>query len=81
MPPRPTYTLTTSEAAAIIGCHVVQVRRLAAKGKIKARRYSSRLFLYDLASVTEYANRVQVSGWPRGQARPIPNPSETRLAE
>lgn len=64
--------LTTPQVAALLGCDPSHVRRLARDGKIKERRLTSRLVLYDPASVEEYKAKASIEGqrgWQRGRPR------------
>lgn len=67
--------LSTKEAAKLIGCSVNQVRHLVRKGKLKAKRVSSKRNPagYDLQisqlSAKAYSKRIYARGWPRGVRR------------
>ena len=66
--------MTSTEAAAVIGCSPRHVRHLISTGSLRATRRESPGggFHYSLldSSVFKYANMSQTTGYPRGQARP-----------
>lgn len=67
--------LTTREAAALIGCTVSHVRRLAAAGRIAAEwsatdvnQYGGR-WMFRRTAVLAYARTTFAVGWQRGRPR------------
>lgn len=70
--------ITTSEAAAIIGCTPDHIRQLARKGKLKkVEKPSDRVLLFDRAEVEDYAKQTFKRGWKRGVKR---KPEDTPTA-
>ncbi|KAA3642155.1 MAG: DNA-binding protein [Chloroflexi bacterium] len=64
----PNYTLTTTEAAAILGLSQSYVARLCANGILQAlkRRVGTReVWLIDRRSVTAYQQRINTANTPR----------------
>jgi excisionase family DNA binding protein len=61
--------ITTSEAAAILGCTQSHLRHLHRQGKLKAEKPSPRVLLFDRAEVEAYAKRTFPRGWRRGRPR------------
>ena len=54
--------ITVEQAAQETGYSAVHIRRLAASGKVKARRIGKRVLLIDVDSMAAYADEMRVLG-------------------
>jgi excisionase family DNA binding protein len=61
-------TLSTAEAAEIIGLGPEMVRRYCVEGRLESERVG-RCWKIPLSAARRFARKPRVPGWPRGVAR------------
>ena len=61
--------LTVTQASEVSGYSEAHIRRLAGKGKIKARRVGKRVFLIDAESLKQYVDRMKALGTDKHNLR------------
>jgi len=65
----PDDAITLAQASQILGIDVSRLRRLAARGVLRARKIG-RDWITTRRDVEEFAAMERPSGWPRGRPRP-----------